>query len=518
MNRNTLATLALLAGCGGAADIGFGTTDDVDFEPGVADTDAPSQGGALGVSQGGAQDFGQFKQILEDGNIPAANTLDDVGFFNEHKIDLPAPDCGNDVCAHAMFGTLGNMITGSDCTVVLLGLNSPIDPANLERPPLNLSIAVDTSGSMAGEPMRFVRDGLTNMLDSLVEGDRVSLVLFGTEADLVIENASFDDPLLLEAITNLRASGSTNIYDGLQLAFRTAQEHADLDRQNRVILLSDGQATAGVTDGNVILDMATTYSDFGFSTTTIGMGDDFDVDLMRQLSEVGSGAFYFLQDPSAVQEVFAEELSYFLVPLAEQVTIEATPGTAFRLRNVYGTKLFTMGESAQIDIPNLQLAHRQSDADQEVGRRGGGGAIILELLPRSGETFGQAATVDFSYTDPISGDRISQQIDVETPFDTPLSPLDGFFEEDSVDKAFVMLNLYVGFRAAAQSAEVGAWGESLSTLQNLDVAVGNWLRDNPDADIEDDHRYVRMFMDNLETTIANLEPEPVEDDGDWLWD
>jgi Ca-activated chloride channel family protein len=479
----TLPLLALLAACSpsgpdadDAAD--FDVTDTVadtdDWQADAADdTDSAPNGGALGVGQGGSQDFGQFKQILEDGNIPAANTLDDVGFFNEHRISFPLPDCGNDVCAHALFGTLGNMVTGTDCTIVLLGLNTPIDPSTLTRPPLNLSIAVDTSGSMRGDPISFVRSGLLDMLDGLVEGDRVSIVTFDSEAARIADNLAFDDPALVTAIQGLRSGGSTNIYDGLQEAFRTAQEHAEEGVQNRVILLSDGEATAGVLDSEVILDMATTYSDFGFSTTTIGMGTSFDVDLMRRLSEVGSGAFYFLQDPAAVEEVFTEELSYFLVPLAEQVTIDATPGSAFRIRNVYGTQLFDLAGDANIEIPNLQLAHRTSAGDQASGRRGGGGAIVLELLPVAGQTEGEAAEIDFAYTDPITGDTITQHIDVATPFETPLSPLDGFFEADSVEKAFVMLNLYVGFRSAAQSAEVGEFGEAISVLTSLDASVSN---------------------------------------------
>src|SRR5690606_25691819 len=73
----------------------------------------------VGVGQGGAQDFGQFRQILEDGGIPGPETLDDVGFFNEHQIELPPPDCGEDLCIHGLLGVMGNMISGSNCTIVM---------------------------------------------------------------------------------------------------------------------------------------------------------------------------------------------------------------------------------------------------------------------------------------------------------------------------------------------------------------------------------------------------------------
>src|SRR5690606_40442918 len=126
--------------------------------------------------QGGAQDFGLFREILLAGDIPGPETIDDLGFFAEHKIALPNAICNETVCIHGMLGVMGNMISGSNCTVVLIGMNTPIDPAQLERPPLNLTIAVDLSGSMNGEPINRDRDGLLRIRDSLEPDDRITPV------------------------------------------------------------------------------------------------------------------------------------------------------------------------------------------------------------------------------------------------------------------------------------------------------------------------------------------------------
>ena len=156
-----------------------------------------AEGGAeegLGVGQGGSQDFGEFKQILEDGEIPGPGTLDDLGFFNEHKLVLPTPSCPNDVCLHGLFGQMGNMITGSDCITVLVGMNTAIDITKLERPPLNLGLVIDTSGSMDGPAIAYVREGLMRMLDGLEAKDRISLITFSGGAHVQVEAVSGDAP------------------------------------------------------------------------------------------------------------------------------------------------------------------------------------------------------------------------------------------------------------------------------------------------------------------------------------
>jgi Ca-activated chloride channel family protein len=495
-----LVTTLAAAGCGDSSDAGgegFG-----------------SDGGGLdpGVGQGGAQDFGQFRDILEDGDIPGPETIDDVGFFNEHKIDLPGANCGEDVCLHGLLGSMGNMITGSNCTMVLLGMNTPIDPAELERPPLNLAIAIDTSGSMSGDPIFYVRSGLEAMLDSLEPEDRVTLIGFDDDAEVLVESVPGTSPELAAAISGLNANGSTNIYDGLRTAYDVVEEHATEGLQNRVILLSDGQATAGITAPAKIVAMSEAYNEVGYGLSTIGMGSDFDVNLMRELSEVGAGAFYFLEDPSAVQEVFEEEVTSFLVPLAEEVKIDVDVNSGWNLRAVQGTKLSEIaGNSAGIDIPSLQIAHRLDDEDNENGRRGGGGAILVELLPNGQPGSGDVGDIHFSYREPGTGNVVTQDIEILSPFNPDDAPQAGYFAHTSVEKSFVMLNIYVGFDMAATRASVGDDAGALSVLVNLERNVDEWLDENPDFDIEDDLKYIRMFIENLQERGDGgpLEPDTI---------
>lgn len=491
-----LASLCVPAlGC--ASDAGYG-----------GEADGSSLG--AGVGQGGAQDFGLFRQILLEGGIPGPETIDDMGFFAEHQIPMPAPDCGEDVCIHGMLGVMGNMISGSNCTVVLVGMNTPIDPAQLERPPLNLTIAVDLSGSMEGTPLLNVREGLLRMRDELQPGDRVSLVGFADEAQVLVEAASPDAVELATAIAGLEVQGSTNIYSGLREAFELTDAHAEQGWQNRVLLVSDGVATAGITSGDKIESLASSWSDLGYGLTTIGLGEDFDVELMRSLAELGSGSFYYVEDVQAVQEIFVEEVQAFVVPLAQEVTIDATVFDGYDLRRVYGTKQSEVwGNHGHIEIPTLQIAHRVSDDDNESGRRGGGGAMIFELTP-TGDNPGEVGRIELEYQVPGSEEIVAQAVDISSPLGPWETPPEGYFSGDSVEKGFVMLNIYVGFEMAAERALIGDDGGALSILDPLALSVEDWLATHPDEDIEDDLFYIVRFIENLEARGSSTQsPNPI---------
>jgi Ca-activated chloride channel family protein len=484
-----------------------------DYGSGFGDEGGDGSSLGSGVGQGGAQDFGLFREILLDGDIPGPETIDDLGFFAEHQIPMPTPECGENVCIHGMLGVMGNMITGSNCTLMLVGMNTPIDPEQLERPPLNLAIAVDLSASMKGAPIARVRDGLLRMRDELQPEDRVSLIGFSAGATLLVEYVAADSVDLAAVIAGLEPDAATNIYAGLREAFETVDAHALDGWQNRALLVSDGIANAGITSDDKLTGLAAAWAAQGYGLTTIGLGNDFDVDLMRSLAEIGSGSFYYIENYAAVEEVFAEEVQAFTIPLAEQVTIDATVFEGYDLRRVYGTKQAqTWGNDAHIEIPILQLAHRVSDTDNDNGRRGGGGAIIFELLP-TGEDPGEVGRIEFNYQVPVTGEIVEQIVEITSPLGPWETPVDGLFTDDSVAKGFVMLNIYVGFEMAAERASVGDYDGALSILIPLASAIELWLETNPDEDIEDDLFYVRLFVENLETEgafVPNMPAPPPE--------
>jgi Ca-activated chloride channel homolog len=497
-----------LSGCGGAES------------DGPFDVPGP---GATGISQGGAQDFGLFRQILEDGAIPGPETIDDIGFFAEHKLDYPLPTCGEDVCMHGLLGIMGNMISGSTCTLIQIGMNSPIDVSQIQRPDLHLVIAVDVSASMQGPPITYVKAGLVEMISALQPADRISLVKYSSAAQIVLDAVPASNTTALQqAFNSLDASGSTNLYDGLFTAFALADKHYDPTVQNRVLFLSDGVATAGLTSAAKMKSLAEGYARKGIGVTAVGVGTDFDVDVMRDLSEVGAGNFYFLEYPMAVKEVFTDEVKTFLVPVALDVHVNVTVGGGYLVRGAYGTNGWQGSEEGgTVNIPSLFLAGRtSSEAPITTGRRGGGGAILLELVPRSDPSGVlhpyEVGNLSLSWTHPATGATKTEQVTLSAPSTPDSPPADGYFTGDTVAKGFVMLNLYAGFKLAAELAADSDPRTARRTLEALRPNVQAWVSDHPDPDIEDDLRYVDMFLANLKVVEENVQPyTPADPPNPW---
>lgn len=489
-----------------------------------ASAPAPSN---TNVSLGGAQDFGQFRSQLAAGQVPRLGTFDAAGFFAEHHTALPKPDCGERVCLQAMLGVLGSLMNGQNCTMLQLGLNSPIAADASQRPPLRLAVVVDVSGSMeAGNKIGFVRQGLGLLIDGMQDDDELALITYSDQAKVL---AAMGEVRLRRAelralAQGLVAGGGTNLHDGLQLGYRELVRGYDSGRQNRAILLSDGQPTAGITGEDEIMQMSRGYNSDGIGLSTIGLGEDFNTALMRGLAEQGDGNGYFLEDSGAVNEVFTEELSYFTVPVAFDLQLEVDPGPYYTLRGAYGSSFWKDTASGGVlDVPSVFLAHRESADDVTVdgGRRGGGSALMLELGPTvkkddgSGVTEAVVATVNVSFREPGSDRIVTDRVDVHFPMAPWVTPTRGFFDSPDlpiVQKSFVMLNIYVAFETASANYYSGEPTAALEVVERVIAGVEDYNNEVADTDIEYDLVMLRDLRALLASEVMPVAPAPLPED------
>ncbi len=464
-------------------------------------SDAGAQGSNVGSS--GAQDIGVFRSILEAGQIPGPDTLDANGFFAEHVIDLPPPDCGQDICLQTSLAMANDWVDGSYQRIVQIALNSPIDPSGMERPPMDLVVVVDRSGSMGSQgKMTYVLEGLHSLVDELQPGDRMGLVSYSSNVEVLVDlDSNADATTLDQAIDRMYPAGSTNLYEGLQTGLEMAANAHDPQRQSRVILMSDGLPTAGIVDADQILQMSDAFVADGVGLTTIGVGLDFDVNLMRSLAERGSGNFYFLDDPSAIDEVFTEELDTFMVPIAQDLTIEVRTASGYRIASVTGATFWeAQNYGGSLWLPSVFLAARTTSTPHEEGRRGGGSKFYLELEP-TGQTGKNSDMVEvhLSYRGAADREIHEQVVRLSDPNGTETT--DPYYEWTGMEKATAVFLLYKGLHRACEEAQ-WSYDKALGLLMTLRSQAEEWQYTAEDADMADDLALVDQFIANLQARGA----------------
>jgi len=184
-----------------------------------------------------------------------------------------------------------------------------------KRLPLNLSLVLDHSGSMSGEKLEFVKSAAINLFQRLEPNDVFSLIVFDDEIHSLIKPtrvSSLDFKNVQIIINEIRAGRTTNLSGGFEHGFEFCSEYKSESNISRIILLSDGLANVGITDIRKLKYKASEYFENGVSTSTIGVGLDYDEDLMVGLAESGNGNSYYIENPSDAESVFGEELSYLM--------------------------------------------------------------------------------------------------------------------------------------------------------------------------------------------------------------
>jgi Ca-activated chloride channel family protein len=462
------------------------------------DNAADSQSGGGNVSFGGQQDIGEFRGILEAGQVPGPSTLDANGFFNEHYV-APPSDCTATLCLTPGVSVGRDWLTGSHQATLQIAVNTNVDPATITRKPLNLVVVVDHSGSMWDDQrLEKVKVGLHTLVDNLAEGDRIALVQFDDRVDVLVPFAETPNVQQLDSVIDgLTPRGSTNIYGGLEEGFKLAATAFSIDRQNRVIFLSDGMATAGNTNQTDIIAMADRYVMDGIGLTTIGVGLSFDVQLMRGLAEHGAGNFYFLEDAEAASEVFTQELDYFVTPLALDVKVNATSGAGWQLGEVVGTSLWKSSiSSGSMAIPAVFVASRTSQAP-EGGRRGGGSMLFIHLTPTGNNPpDGKVADLTLTYRLPGSSQTETQTITLAYPHEPSEIPADTYLSTPEMAERYAMYNIFLGLRAATNSYDYNC---AASMLQATKTNAQTWNTTHEDPDIAADIQLIDLYINNLRT-------------------
>ncbi len=349
------------------------------------------------------------QRYVADGNLPDPSSVRVEEFVNAFDQDYAAPSAG----AFAITSDGGpSPFLGRDEVLLRVGVKAR-EVTRLERPDAALTFVIDTSGSMAREDrLGLVKQALAVLVDRLRPRDSVAIVEYGTEARVVLEPTSADDPERIRfAIDSLQPSGSTNAEAGLRLGYELAAETLREGGINRVILASDGVANVGDTDPASILARVRPDAEQGIQLVTVGfgMGNYNDV-LMEQLADKGDGFYAYVNRLDDARTLFGEQLTSTL----DTVALDAKAQVVFNPDVVEAYRLVGYENRA---IPD-EAFH---DPEVDAGAIGAGHAATalyaLRLTGERGGIFdsGRIATVWIRWTDPDS--RREQEVSHDAHLD-----------------------------------------------------------------------------------------------------
>ena len=245
---------------------------------------------------------------------------------------------------------------GSTQRVVLkIALDSLCLPRPEARPPVNLTLVLDRSGSMNGEKLEHAKDAAIEAVRRLAPDDVFSLVIFDHEVNTLVPACRVGDRRDLEALIRcIYARGNTAIYGGVTQGAAELRKHLE-DRRytHRMILLSDGLANNGPSQPEDFARLGAALIREGISVSTIGVGLDYNEDLMTRLARRSDGNTYFVSSSRDLMKIFNTELGDVLSVVARRVVVTIEFPAHVRPLSFVGRDGVIRGQRAEFSLNQL---------------------------------------------------------------------------------------------------------------------------------------------------------------------
>jgi Ca-activated chloride channel family protein len=222
------------------------------------------------------------------------------------------------------------------------------------RAPVNTAIVLDRSGSMAGSKLDHAKQAAIAAVERLSADDIVAVVAYDDEVrTLVPATRASDRREIVRAIQALTAGNRTALYAGVSRGAHEVRKFLAPERVNRVVLLSDGLANVGPSSPELLADLGASLAKEGISVSTVGLGLDYNEDLMTRLARAGEGNHAFVENPERLAAIFDREFGELLSVVAKDVEVEVECPPGVRPLRVLGREAEIAGRRAFVRLGQL---------------------------------------------------------------------------------------------------------------------------------------------------------------------
>ena len=338
--------------------------------------------------------------------------------------------------------------------VVKIDLTAAPD-TKVKRTPLNLAVVIDRSGSMEGPKIEKARQAAAMIVDRLAPDDVFSLVAFDTSVDVLVPAQHVENKEAIKRqIARIRPNGTTALYAGVESGARQLQEYFSAKRINRILLLSDGIANVGPSSTGELRNLGRRLAAHGISVSTIGVGDDYNEDLMSGLAEASDANYYYVRDVETLPRIFAKELGSMMNVAARRIRIEVIcPDGVYPLGFIGRSESFE-NQRCAVELDNLTAGQNR----------------YLLLRCRAGEknriAAREIARVKVSYLDEFDNSReCSFAENVHVAFDPDIAVVKSSVNSTVVAQRELMFNA-LKIDEALAAADAGQLGNASKTLNS----------------------------------------------------
>lgn len=387
---------------------------------------------SLGFTTGGSQNIENYRKNIEEGYFPMISSITYNGIFSEYYFDTGRKDAEKNT--EDMFypsysvAISKDPLSGEEEYYMSVGLNSNIKESDFQRKKLNLVLVWDISGSMSStldeyyydsfdsnseykSKMQVAAESINMLIDRLNPEDSLGIVLFESNSHVAKElniNSEIDLNAIKEHILEVGTCGGTNFEAGYKDAtelFKDYEFKNNDEYENRIIVLTDAMPNIGDTSNKSLLGMVRKNAEDGIYTTFLGIGVDFNTELIEKITDVKGANYYAVNSEDEFNLKMDEEFEYMVTPLVFDLQLNLE-SEGYIIEKVYGSDTENYGELMNVNtlFPSkseggetkggIVLLKLKKEADSEEPLK-----LIVNYTDRNGEKHSNEQEVVFENSD-----------------------------------------------------------------------------------------------------------------------
>jgi Ca-activated chloride channel family protein len=378
----------------------------------------------VGFSTGGAKDINNFRENIKNGYFPISTDITYNGLFYDYYFDTGKKTESEHLFSPSYSCALSkDPISYRNEYYLTVGLNSNIKESDFQRKKLNLVVVLDVSGSMnimfssyyydrfsndnkkdtmksdddKKTKMEIANESINILIDQLKADDRFGLVLFEFKAKVAkqVELISeMDINSTKKYISEIKAGGGTNIEAGYTMATKLFEKYQNSNKseyENRIILITDAMPNTGMISDEGLLSYIKNNADKGIFTTFIGVGVDFNTELIEGISDAKGANYYSVHNSKEFKERMGEQFEYMVTPLVFDLNLNLKSDD-YNIKMVYGSDS-SNGNKGNLMKINTLFPSKSSEKGEVKG------GIVLVKLSKKTEKRNGKIKLEVTYKD-----------------------------------------------------------------------------------------------------------------------